>query len=319
MFQNFIITIFYACFSLAFIVVGPAYSFLYQNTYSMPTGIIFPFIDYKTTFGYILNLVIQSVISLYGIFGLIVVELTISIFDSTLCSMNHLAKFHLHQMNENIKRNLNSAEELAKFVYMMEDYQSYVNSFNEIFYWKHLLQPTFTTYCVAIGIFCQYSNDWSAGYGFAAFYCLQIFVLCNVGQHIISAVIWSFWLMKIFNKISLFQLEDVSAEIYFLDWKVLSPKYKKTLCYLMCHMQNGKSLLVGPFGTLSHQRVSGVINDHLLDCGSLKFHIFSRFFEESTHSWWFYSTFSEIENRLHAQLLILDAIMDHKENKRENK
>lgn len=156
MLRTCIFMIFYACSSLGFILIGPISAFVINHEYNIPSGVVLPFFDRNLLNTNLLNATAQSIFCIFAIAGLITVELMISIGNSTLCSLNHLAKFHLRNLNEHLNENQDYKYELREIVNMLEDIQNYAKEFNIIFYWKFLLQPVFTTYCVGIGIFCQY-------------------------------------------------------------------------------------------------------------------------------------------------------------------
>lgn len=152
MLKKCILMIVYVCLSLSLIVVGPVYVFIVKNEYNIPSGVILPFINSNTFYGYLLNGSVQTIFCVFGVLALITVELMISIGNTTISSLNHFVKFHLKYFNEN----LDYKYKLKTIAYMYEDIKMYSLEFNKIFYWKFLLQPIFTTYCVGIGIFCQY-------------------------------------------------------------------------------------------------------------------------------------------------------------------
>lgn len=143
--------------SFALVIIGPIFVLVTKQQYSIPTGVVIPFVDPNTLNGFIINCAIQSVASIAGGLGLIGVESYVSIGDSTVYAMKELTKYHFKRFNENIsKSNFDHEAELRYIFKMLEDIKYYVDDYNSTFYYKSFFQPTFSTITVPISIFCQY-------------------------------------------------------------------------------------------------------------------------------------------------------------------
>lgn len=158
MFKRLLLTMTYVIFSIPLIVVGPIFDFIYKNKYSIPTGVILPFVDPDTFRGFATNFFVQSFASFIGTAALLMIECCFSLFDSNLYMMKEITKYHLRRLNENILNpNLNHKRELKDIVKMLEDIHEYVEVFNKIIYFKSFIQPTFTTASVGIAVLLQFT------------------------------------------------------------------------------------------------------------------------------------------------------------------
>lgn len=161
MLKQLLFNIFGVLLSYPIILIGPLYVFIYKNQYSVPTGVIVPFIDPDTFKGFAINMSIQSLAILVGVGGILFTEGLMSIADSNVYTMKELIKFHLRQLNGNISRkdkvNWNQIEEeMTNIWYLLDDLSSYIREYSDVIYYKAFIQPTFAKICVAIAIFCQY-------------------------------------------------------------------------------------------------------------------------------------------------------------------
>lgn len=145
--------------STPLILLGPIYAYVYKNEYSIPSGVIVPFIDPDTKNGFFLNMTIQSLAVVIGVIGVLFTEILMSILDSTVFTMKELLKYHIRTMNKKItaKTNLEGIEEeLLNICRMLADLSDYVRALNELIYYKAFIQPNLSKLCVALAIFCQY-------------------------------------------------------------------------------------------------------------------------------------------------------------------
>lgn len=156
--KRLILTILLVVGSLPMIIVGPTYAFIYKHAFSIPTGIILPFVDPNTSKGFSINALLQSGVSVVGCLAMIRQEGCVSLVDSTIYSMKELTKYQLSKFNENILNGKYDHEsELKNILIMLEDIQEYVGRFNDILYYKAFIQPTLTAVCAGVSILCQYA------------------------------------------------------------------------------------------------------------------------------------------------------------------
>lgn len=146
-------------FSYSIFVIGPVFGYFYSHLYSIPTGTIIPFLDPDSSEGFMINVAIQSVIGMAGMCGVIGIEAIIGIVNGTIHTLSGLTIFHIQKFDENVINNPDSGNRMKEFgniMRMTEDIVNYSEIVNEVFYWRVILQPFFTTLCSAIGILCQY-------------------------------------------------------------------------------------------------------------------------------------------------------------------
>lgn len=145
--------------SYSILIIGPVIGYYILHVYSVPTGTILPFIDPDSYEGFITNVCIQSAVGVVGFCGVIGVEIMIGIINGTIQALSDLAIFGIKKFDENIaKKNdiKRLSGEFHNVLRMTEDIISYSDVVNDVFYWKYVLQPIFTTFCTAIGVLCQY-------------------------------------------------------------------------------------------------------------------------------------------------------------------
>lgn len=153
--------------------------------------------------------------------------------------------------------------------------------FNDIFYWKFLLQPIFSTYCIAIEIFCQYavSHTFAAyntfQFPFRAHYrmigpldmAMRYSYAFNYSPCAMRAKYHQFgndfdsnsWITKLNWKFHI-QCEDMEIEIYNLDWHLLTTSYQRAFIIMIRRWQGGTELNIGPFGVLDYKRGNFQLN-----------------------------------------------------------
>lgn len=212
MLKQFIKTALGVLLSFPLVVIGPVYGVIFQNKYSIPTGVILPFIDPDTLEGFALNMFIQSLAVLVGVAGTLFTELLVSIADSNVYTLKELIISHLRQVDINIQKDNvdwdQIEDEMIKTWNLMDDLCSYIEQYSDIIYYKSFIQPTFTKVCVALAVFLQYvvnkffqfvvnqhnlalnliQDGWAAGYGMAAFLCIEIYIFCHAGNNVIVVV-----------------------------------------------------------------------------------------------------------------------------------
>lgn len=157
MFRRTIFCKFYILFTFLLVMVGSAYSFVFKNEKSIPSGLIFPCIDPESTIGFAVNGTFQCLIGVVAGLALAGFEIYLNIADCTLYTLSELTIFNMNIFGQNLRRNTgNCWAEFHNITNMLEDIKNYIDLYNKVMYWKFLCQPITVSFCVSLGILCQY-------------------------------------------------------------------------------------------------------------------------------------------------------------------
>lgn len=145
--------------SLTFMLVGPLYAYFFKNQYVLPTGVHLPFTDPSKGTGFLVNIILQSFISIVAIVASISLEILNVIVKTTLKLMTKLVIIEMAKLSDDVEKNgfrLEHALIMKDICTRLEDIENYVKEYNSYSYWRNLFQPSLTTYAVSLAILGQY-------------------------------------------------------------------------------------------------------------------------------------------------------------------
>lgn len=163
-----IFTVLFVAFSLSLSIAGPIYAYVFKGIYATPTGVIIPGVDPETPRGFAVNVAVQFTCTFVGCIGMICVEMVACVINNTYTVMADVVCYHLRKLSDNLLPGTFSYQNKAEIrnVFMqLQDVESYLKKFYNIYYWKLFTQPILTTGCVSLGIFSQMmvSIRWISG------------------------------------------------------------------------------------------------------------------------------------------------------------
>lgn len=282
-----IVTLIFIGLSFVLVIVGPVYVLIVHGEYAIPTGVIVPFVQPDDLHGFIINILVQTSVSVVGLVAIFSIEIASCMINNTYTVMTESICFNLRKFDENLRQGMFSYEqkmELRNLLVQLQDLESYFKGINDIFYWRLLTQPILTTACVSLAIFAQLTvkKNYSTH---CAWYLLTKSILfasterlafrvwiCDVFIFSIAdSVLHGQWGQrdgKIFRcnnqfnvlnlSISHPQCERIHTEIYNMKWHLLPPKYRKQVAAILLRWQIGCNLRIGPFGELDYETASNV-------------------------------------------------------------
>ncbi|XP_055300263.1 uncharacterized protein LOC129567422 [Sitodiplosis mosellana] len=78
----------------------------------------------------------------------------------------------------------------------VQDLDRFILLLSELYYWKFFLQPIMLTFSVSIAAFFYLYVDWTSGLGTAFLTYSQLYILCDIGNEVVTAVMCTHYYLK---------------------------------------------------------------------------------------------------------------------------
>lgn len=91
-------------------MIGPIHAYISQGIKTTTTNVRIPFTDVNSDAEFIGNIILQSVIGFHGVFGYIMIEVAMSMFDDVITITPKLIKFKLKRLDEAVKMRQNDLQ-----------------------------------------------------------------------------------------------------------------------------------------------------------------------------------------------------------------
>lgn len=143
--------------SMTFLVVSPIYSFFVLHEYELPIPIVLPFVDPDAPSGFKINLVNQITFAVFGSIVVVSFEFLICMLKNSVIVTVAAINCQIEELDESLtsndRMNIEQIKRFHNVLVQIQDFDRYVQSLTNLFYWKFLLVPILFVYSVASSLF----------------------------------------------------------------------------------------------------------------------------------------------------------------------
>lgn len=144
--------------SYGLVIVGPAYVFITEGRFVMPTGVIVPFMDPDSRLGFVINLSIQFLSAFTALIGTMGLQITNCLIVNSFTTMTDLVCLNMKTFSDGLRARhftYQQKKELRNIIVQLQDLEGYISELNDLLYWRTFTLPILTTFGVSLAIFSQ--------------------------------------------------------------------------------------------------------------------------------------------------------------------
>lgn len=125
--QHFVIIVFLVIFGHLLIVFGPIYAYIFENIRSTPMATHLPFLKKDSDIEFMMNLLVQSVIAMFALFGNISIELLTLLISNAITIIPNMIHLNLNDLVKEItSSNLKTMSRWHNVLIQVQDFDRYL-------------------------------------------------------------------------------------------------------------------------------------------------------------------------------------------------
>ncbi|XP_055852015.1 odorant receptor 67d-like [Episyrphus balteatus] len=194
-----------------------------------------PYLDTKTTHGYLATIGMQSTCLVFGAFGNFAGDLFLLVYfghanvlvDIFVLKGKELSEMATDFGSPKVQYKLN---EVIKW---HQTYSSFIAKIDSIYYWSNFTQITTSGLSIVLTLVIMFVGDWPGAYSYLTISFVMLYLYCGMGT-----------LVEIAN-------DRILNEIYEIHWYILTVPQQKCIRYMLMKAQSPIEITVGGVAPLS--------------------------------------------------------------------